>query len=148
MTGDLPDTNLSVGFFIQALKAYPYHIFLGLALLRLLYNKYGRGVSRIPGPALAAWTGLWRLIDVSKGDAHNTAIALHRKHGKLVRIGPRHVSVSDPAAIQTIYGLKSGFTKVRRNRLQSPIAIFLMLMAHGRRRSIRSIASAGTRSRR
>ena len=42
-----------------------------------------------------------------------TAIALHKKYGPLVRIGPNHVSVSDPKAINIIYGLKTGFTKVK-----------------------------------
>lgn len=115
MGADLPDTiltNLSVGFFVRGVKAYPFHILAGIIVLRLLYNKFCRGITKVPGPALAAWTGLWRFADVNKGDAHNTAIRLHKEHGKLVRIGPSHVSVNDPAAIPVIYGLKSGFTKV------------------------------------
>lgn len=35
---------------------------------------------------------------------HRTMIALHQKHGKLVRTGPNEVSVSDIAAIKKIYG--------------------------------------------
>ncbi|KAF5529252.1 hypothetical protein FNAPI_13938, partial [Fusarium napiforme] len=38
-------------------------------------------------------------------------IALHRKYGPLVRIGPNLVSVSDPAAIPTIYGNKHVWKK-------------------------------------
>jgi hypothetical protein len=105
-------TNFSVKFFIAILTTYPLHLLGSIIVLRLLYNKFCNGISRIPGPTLASWSGLWRLYDVSKGDAHNTAIKLHKKHGKLVRIGPKHISVGDPAAIQTIYGLKTGFTKV------------------------------------
>ncbi|CAK7207662.1 hypothetical protein SEUCBS139899_010473 [Sporothrix eucalyptigena] len=30
-------------------------------------------------------------------------IALHAEHGHLVRLGPNHVSVSDPAAIPVVY---------------------------------------------
>ncbi|KAL8707634.1 MAG: hypothetical protein Q9220_007372 [cf. Caloplaca sp. 1 TL-2023] len=38
-------------------------------------------------------------------------IALHRKYGRLVRTGPNEVSVSDPAAIKTIYAPGSKFKK-------------------------------------
>ena len=34
-------------------------------------------------------------------------IALHQRHGKLVRTGPNEVSVSDLAAIKKIYGASS-----------------------------------------
>ncbi|KAA8893336.1 cytochrome P450 [Sphaerosporella brunnea] len=104
-------TNFSVKLLVDLLKAYPLQLFFTIAVLHLLRNRFLTGLNRIPGPAIAAWSALWRLYDVSKGDAHNTAIALHRKYGPLVRIGPKHVSVGDPAEIQNIYGLKKGFTK-------------------------------------
>ncbi|RDW79279.1 cytochrome P450 [Aspergillus mulundensis] len=79
--------------------------------LRLLWRRFGSGLSGIPGPALAKCTRLWKLHSVWKGDHHLTEINLHRRHGPLVRIGPRHVSVADPKAIPVIYGLNKGFTK-------------------------------------
>lgn len=84
-----------------------------LVFLCLLSNKYRRGLSTLPGPRLAAYSSLWRYLDVRGGQAHQTAIRLHRKYGDIVRIGPNHVSVSDPREIKKIYGLKSGYTKVR-----------------------------------
>jgi hypothetical protein len=51
---------------------------------------------------------------VWKGDNHHTEINLHRQYGPLVRIGPRHISVSDPKAIPIIYGINKGFTKVNQ----------------------------------
>jgi hypothetical protein len=81
-------------------------------IIHLLRNRFKHGLRSIPGPALAAYTKLWRLNDVRKGQAHWTSINLHRKHGPLVRIGPNHVSVSDPREIKNIYGLKAGYTKV------------------------------------
>jgi len=65
----------------------------------------------ISGLRLAAYTKLWRLYDVYKGRAHLTAVALHAKHGKLVRIAPVVISVSDPNEIPKIYGVKGDFTK-------------------------------------
>ncbi|KAL2856972.1 cytochrome P450 [Aspergillus pseudodeflectus] len=86
-------------------------VFLGLIALRLIWRRFGGGLSGIPGPAFAKCTRLWKLRSVWKGNHHLTEIALHRQYGPLVRIGPRHVSVSDPAAIPVIYGLNKGFTK-------------------------------------
>lgn len=78
----------------------------------LLYNRFRPGLRHIPGPTLAKYTRLWRFYNVWKGDAHHTAIELHKKYGPLVRIGPTHVSVGDPKEIGNIYGLNKGFTKV------------------------------------
>lgn len=96
-----------------SVEAYPvYALISGLLLLLLLRNRFKKGLRDIPGPTLAKYTRLWKLHNVWKGDHHNTAIALHRKHGHLVRIGPKHISVGDPKAIPIIYGLNKGFTKV------------------------------------
>lgn len=38
-------------------------------------------------------------------------LRLHHKYGDFVRIGPNHVSINNPAAIQQVYGHKTGFTK-------------------------------------
>lgn len=94
-------------------------LLLVVILANLLYNRFRPGLRHIPGPELAKYTRLWRLYNVFKGNAHITAIGLHRKHGSLVRIGPNHVSVGDPKEIQKIYGLKTGFTKVRWIRFRS-----------------------------
>ena len=94
-------------------NAHSLLIFLGLLLCYFVDNKYGKGLSHIPGPTIACCTGFWRLWDVRRGSAHLTHIRLHQQYGPMVRIGPNHVSVRDPKAIPTIYGLKSGFTKVK-----------------------------------
>lgn len=80
--------------------------------LRLVTNRFKKGLSDIPGPVLAKYTRLWKLHSVWKGDHHLASIDLHKKHGSLVRIGPNHISVGDPDAIPIIYGFDKGFTKV------------------------------------
>lgn len=90
-----------------------------LLFIHLLRNKYGRGLAMLPGPWLAAYTGLWRWKDIRSGKAHQRAIELHRKYGSIVRIGPHHVAISDPQEINNIYGLKSGYTKVKAPRQPS-----------------------------
>jgi len=68
-------------------------------------------LSSYPGPVLAKFTNLWRLIDVWKGGHHNTLCELHRKHGSIVRIGPNQLSLSDPEWIQSVYRVKSPLEK-------------------------------------
>ena len=71
-----------------------------LAYLRLL----GGPLGRIPGPFGARLSRVWMVKHSWQGDMHRTMIALHQRHGKIVRTGPNEVSVSDLAAIKKIYG--------------------------------------------
>ncbi|KAJ9602189.1 hypothetical protein H2200_013309 [Cladophialophora chaetospira] len=83
-----------------------------VALLgRLVHNKYGYGISSVPGPFWAAYTDLWRFSVVWGGRAERVHIQLHNKYGPLVRLGPNCVSISDPEAIKMIYGITSTFVK-------------------------------------
>jgi hypothetical protein len=66
----------------------------------------------IPGPRTAALTNLVRRSWVLTGDAHDIHTALHRKYGTVVRVGPNAVMVSQPKAIDTIYGFKNRLEKV------------------------------------
>ena len=95
----------------------PFLVLLFVA--SLLRNKYQPGLRDIPGPPVAAYTKLWRLFDVRSGQAHWTAIALHKKYGKLVRIAPNVVSVVDAAEIPKIYNIKGDFTKTGFYPIQS-----------------------------
>lgn len=82
----------------------------GLAVF-LIRNKYYNGLHKYPGPWLAAYTNWWRYFDVRAGHPEKTHIALHRKHGDIVRLGPNVLSFADPRVIKTIYGLNKGMTK-------------------------------------
>lgn len=46
------------------------------------------------------------------GDSPQNYRKLHDKYGKIVRVGPNHVSVSDSAEIPKIYGVGSKYLKV------------------------------------
>lgn len=98
-----------------------YSIFI-LLVGRLLFNCYGHGISHVPGPLLASCTDLWRFFLVWRRRPEVEHIRLHHIHGPLVRLGPRAISVSDPAAIQIIYALNSGFVKTEFYPVQQTIA--------------------------
>ena len=68
---------------------------------------------KIPGPFLSRISGLYKLSLVATGRAPQSYRQAHEHYGKIVRVAPNHVSISDPAEIPTIYGLGSKFLKVR-----------------------------------
>lgn len=70
-------------------------------------------LSHVPGPFLAAFTNLPRLLWVRARRAHEIHIGLHNRYGHLVRIGPNMVSVGDPAEVRHIYGFSGSFKKVQ-----------------------------------
>lgn len=99
-------------------RFYP-HI-LGLLYVTYLISQYFKhGLHRYPGPLWARFTDLWRYIDVRGRRPEATHIALHKKHGDIVRLGPNVLSFSDPKAIRTIYGLNKGFVKVSYSSLDA-----------------------------
>ncbi|KAL1645594.1 hypothetical protein SLS61_008277 [Didymella pomorum] len=84
---------------------------VAIGAIALAYNFLADPLRKIPGPRAARFSRLWLVEHSRAGDMHTTMIALHKKHGKLVRTAPNEVSVSDPAAIKTIYGAGSKFRK-------------------------------------
>lgn len=89
-------------------------IFLVLAPIafHLLYNKYGHGLSKIPGPFWASTSDIWLLVHYTRRRGL-TERQMHEKYNSpLLRLGPNTVSVSDPEAIRVIYGWKPVFKKV------------------------------------
>lgn len=86
---------------------------LALWLIALVRQAYRHDLKAIPGPGIAKFTGLYRLNIVMEGTAPQKYRKLHQTYGPAVRVGPNHVSFSDPAVIPTIYGIGSKFLKVR-----------------------------------
>src|SRR5690242_13336192 len=83
-----------------------------LLLVKLLTNKYGKGLHSIPGPFLASFTNLWRMLNTAFSNSTANLIHLHETlNSSFVRLGPNVVSISDPDFIDRIYGINSGFTK-------------------------------------
>lgn len=95
-----------------SLYRYLASLFLAALTARLLHNKYGKGINSVPGPPLAPFSDLWRFIIVAGRRPELKHIEMHQKYGKVVRLGPSVVSVSDPDAIKIIYGINAGFVKV------------------------------------
>jgi hypothetical protein len=101
------------------IQGYWVFILPTVLLVYPLRNKYCYGLSKYPGPTLAAYTDGWRFFNALGRQTEKTTVELHRKHGDIVRLGPNVLSFADPRAIKDIYGLNKGFTKVRISHLQA-----------------------------
>ena len=85
-----------------------------LLLYYLISTFFTRGLHVFPGPVLAKFTNLWRLLKTWQGHYEQVIQDLHRRHGDVVCIGPNVLSVADPNAIESIYGAKADLRKVPR----------------------------------
>lgn len=65
----------------------------------------------IPAPFPAAFSNLWLMYQCRRGRRYLAVDEQHKKHGKLVRIQPHHISIADPEAIPLVYGHGNGFLK-------------------------------------
>lgn len=83
-----------------------------LFVSRFVWNYLRSPLKSYPGPAPTSFTNLWRMRDVYRGRCDQTQIALHRKYGPAVRMGPNMLSLSDPSLLSQVYNTKSPWLKV------------------------------------
>ena len=82
-----------------------------LLVSTLAFQYFTPRINHIPGPFLAKFTNLWRLINVWKGRADVTQLRLHKKYGPAVRLGPNMISLDDPTLIPIVYSSKDKWIK-------------------------------------
>ncbi|EXJ76401.1 uncharacterized protein A1O5_00909 [Cladophialophora psammophila CBS 110553] len=70
----------------------------------VLYRLYFHPLAKLPGPPLAAITGLYRTYLYYRGDWHDQVLKIHQKYGRVVRIAPNEVSAVELAAMKQLYG--------------------------------------------
>lgn len=90
---------------------YAYVFAILLPAVWALSNYLQRRLYKVPGPFLRRISSLPRIWSIYKGRSHDDDIALHHMYGPLVRVAPNTVSISDPGAVNTIYGIGTKFTK-------------------------------------
>ncbi|KIH90520.1 Cytochrome P450 family protein [Sporothrix brasiliensis 5110] len=81
-----------------------------------------RRLAHIPGPAWCRFTDVPRLRWAWSERIHETHIALHRRYGDLVRVGPHCVSIGTPRAIQAVYGTGANLPKGDFYKVLQPLA--------------------------
>ena len=88
---------------------------VGYLTVTTLWTTFQPGLRTIPGPIAARFTRLFLLFQASKGNGHTIYQELHHKYGRIVRVGPGKVSISDPDMIPVIYNVGSKYGKVRQS---------------------------------
>ncbi|KAL8691473.1 MAG: hypothetical protein Q9224_004169, partial [Gallowayella concinna] len=68
-------------------------------------------LAKVPGPLIAKLTSLWHIGHSWAGDDGTILQELHRRYGKIVRIGPNTINIADGTALAPIYLEKGGFLK-------------------------------------
>ena len=89
---------------------WPY----ALPFLLFLYffsNWYQKGLHRVPGPWINSISTLPRIWSVYCGQHHLDDLRMHAKYGKVVRVAPNLVSVTDTNEINQLYGITTKFIK-------------------------------------
>jgi cytochrome P450 len=101
---------INVGNLVLGLKVLSISL-VAYLLSIAIYNRYFHPYKDFPGPFWASITGLWYWRAARFARVEDHQLPLHKKYGTMVRITPDHVQISDPAAIETIYGPKKVFQK-------------------------------------
>lgn len=83
----------------------------GSYFLLRLFQSFTSPLRDIPGPFWTRFSKLWYLKHVKQGHFEKENIQLHKQYGPVVRLGPNLYSISDAAAVKTVYGTGSKFPK-------------------------------------
>lgn len=103
-----------MGLFTTVVDLIRSNLILISGLIVVSYfasNYFNHGLQRYPGPSFAKFTDLWRLLEVRRRRSEVTHLALHKRYGDVVRLGPNVLSFADPKAVKDIYGLNKGYVK-------------------------------------
>ncbi|KAJ9245288.1 hypothetical protein DTO169E5_1155 [Paecilomyces variotii] len=74
-------------------------------IFQVLNRRLFHSLRKVPGPALASISQIWRNIRYFRGTWHDDVVSLHQQYGKVVRIAPNEVSFVDAAALKSLYGM-------------------------------------------
>lgn len=77
----------------------------------ILYRLYFAPINKFPGPWQAKLSSLWFMGTTPHEDCYHRLDALHREHGRYVRIGSNDLSITDPEIMELAFGLHAIATK-------------------------------------
>jgi hypothetical protein len=104
----------------QWIKSNLFATVLVIVIANVVLTRYRPGLRHVPGPFTASFSNFWKLRQVWNGNMHKQGVRIHEDYGPIVRIGPNHISVASPEAVNVIYGVKNVFPKVSISFLQLP----------------------------
>ncbi|OTB01706.1 hypothetical protein M426DRAFT_63551 [Hypoxylon sp. CI-4A] len=80
-------------------------------VVRIIYVRYASPLREYPGPFLASFSRLWKVISTASEHTHLDHIALHRKYGPVVRVAPNELSFASPTVARNILSAGKRFYK-------------------------------------
>ncbi|KAH6723526.1 cytochrome P450 oxidoreductase [Leptodontidium sp. MPI-SDFR-AT-0119] len=95
------------------LSKYIPALVLAITTIYFLRIRYATPLRKVPGPFLLSCSKLPLFVALWKGKVPEWDLAMHKRYGPVVRVGPQTVAVSNPEDINNIYGTKSNFCKSR-----------------------------------
>ncbi|KAI1848733.1 hypothetical protein JX265_005641 [Neoarthrinium moseri] len=107
-------SSATVAFLATVLPFVRSHLIsicLSLLVFRAFYKRYASPLRSYPGPFLASFSRLWKVISTARGRTQLEHIALHQRYGPVVRIAPNEVSIASPAAARTVLSAGKRFYK-------------------------------------
>ncbi|PYI01307.1 cytochrome P450 [Aspergillus sclerotiicarbonarius CBS 121057] len=84
---------------------------LGLYCSLFLYRAFLHPLRQFPGPIGARLFGFWLPAKLLYRPLYQVLEELHRTYGPFVRIGPSDLSITNPEAVNIVYGFRSACTK-------------------------------------
>ena len=96
----MPSPSSQQDYVIKGFLIIP----IAFLTLYILFYLYLSPLSNIPGPFSARFSQWWLVRLARRGDPHREIVKVHKRYGKLVRVGPCEVSINDATAFKTIYG--------------------------------------------
>ncbi|KAI9376124.1 cytochrome P450 [Aspergillus egyptiacus] len=77
----------------------------------VVYLRDKNNLRQFPSPSYAGISALWRITKIVRNTHFQAVYDAHQRYGSHIRIAPNQVSVSDPVAMNDIYGHGAGFSK-------------------------------------
>ncbi|KAJ5661154.1 Cytochrome P450 [Penicillium longicatenatum] len=102
--------SLAAEAFVLLRQWWPILI-SSIFLFWIVRNYSSNSLWHVPGPLMRSFSVIPRIVSVTRGFSHEDDIVLHRRYGKIVRTAPQQISISDPSAINVIYGIGTKFVK-------------------------------------
>ncbi|KAH8201851.1 hypothetical protein TruAng_004025 [Truncatella angustata] len=106
-------------------------------------------LSHIPGPTLASLTSLWNYIVYKRKRVHEVIVSVQEEYGKIVRIGPNDVLISDPETIwrinsaRSVYGRGEWYGSTRINPYAHSLFSEMDTAKHDKRKAQLSFGFSG-----
>ncbi|KIW35014.1 uncharacterized protein PV07_01741 [Cladophialophora immunda] len=101
----------AVLYALPFLRAYWYLLIPLYMVLRFLVQRYNSPLRVYPGPFIASGSRIFKLVSVASGKTEKSRIDLHRKYGRVVRLGPNELSFASPQAAKEVLAAGKGFYK-------------------------------------